>query len=75
MTIIYQNFMLPELKELQGFILIHAMTLILSWLRRAIFIGVDVVACGCIVHRTHNVLYAHKIAMYKEMTDKSIRVY
>lgn len=52
LTIVYQNFMLPKFNELRRLITIHAMTLVLSQLRRVVFIGVDVVACGRIIRRT-----------------------
>lgn len=41
------------------------MSLILSQLGKAVFIGVDAVACGCIIRRTHNLSYVHEIALYK----------
>lgn len=65
LTIIHCSFMLPNFRELKGLMSIHVSNLILSQLKRGISIGVNLVACSCIIRHTHNLSYTHEITMYK----------
>lgn len=63
---VQENFSMPEFEELRGVISIYALSMILSEFKRSSFTGVDPVACGCVLRRTHNLPCAHELAMYKE---------
>lgn len=60
---VHHNFIVPEFKELWDLISTHALNLF--QLKRAIFIGIDSVTCGCVVRHTYNLSCAHEITLYK----------
>ncbi|XP_057488525.1 protein FAR1-RELATED SEQUENCE 2-like [Actinidia eriantha] len=63
-----------EFKELWGRISASALDMILVEMKRASFVGCDVVVCGCVFRRTYGLPCAHEIADY--MRDgRSIPLY
>ena len=52
-------------KELRGFVSRNALNMIVCESKRADYIGLDPLACGCEVRRTHGIPCAHEIARYK----------
>ena len=54
-----------DFKQLRGFISQTALELIFEQSNRANFVGIDVVACGCVIRHTHGLPCAHEIAEYK----------
>ena len=65
LTIVQHQFKPAEFNHIQGFTSVTALNIILSELKRAISLGVDHSACGCIVRQTHDLPCAHEIAEYK----------
>ncbi|KAH9753465.1 protein FAR1-RELATED SEQUENCE [Citrus sinensis] len=65
LTVVQHQFKPTEFKHIRGFISITALNITLSELKRAISIGVDRSACGCVIRQTHGLPCAHEIAEYK----------
>lgn len=62
--VVQHNFKPSKFKELQGNISIKAMEIVLSKVKQANFVGVDISACGCVYRRTYGLPCAHEIAQY-----------
>ena len=65
LTIVQHQFKPAEFNHIRGFTSVTALNIILSELKRAISIGVDRSACGCVIRQTHGLPCAHEIAEYK----------
>ena len=61
---VQHNFTPKEFKELRGNVSKSALERILAESQRAQNIGIDILACGCSVKRTHGLPCAHEIAEY-----------
>ncbi|XP_052300876.1 PKS-NRPS hybrid synthetase cheA-like [Citrus sinensis] len=64
-TIVQYDFKPSVFKELRGFVSRNALNMIFCESKRADYIGLDPLACGCVVRRTHGIPCAHEIARYK----------
>lgn len=65
-TVVQQSFKLVEFKKLRGNVSISAMERILAETKHIGVVGVDSVACRCILRYTHGLPYAHEIAEYSK---------
>ncbi|XP_021817352.1 uncharacterized protein LOC110759580 isoform X1 [Prunus avium] len=64
-TVVQHNFKSSEFKYLRGVVSIFALEKVSSQSKLAASIGVDALACGCVIRRTHGLPCAHEIAEYK----------
>ncbi|XP_028113459.1 PKS-NRPS hybrid synthetase CHGG_01239-like [Camellia sinensis] len=64
LIVVQHNYTPVEFTELRGFISICSLDKILVESKRLNSVGIDVVACGCILRRTHGLPCAHEIAEY-----------
>lgn len=65
LMIVQHHFRREEFKNLRGLISAHAMNIVWNELKRIDMVGVDAVACGCIIRRTHGLPCGHELAEYK----------
>jgi len=65
LMIVQHHFRREEFKYLRGLISSHAMNTLWTESRRANSVGIDAVACGCILRRTHGLPCAHELAEYQ----------
>ena len=65
LTVVQHIYKAMEFRELKGFISISALYLIFTECKRVNSVGVDVLACGCRLRRTHGLPCAHEIAEYQ----------
>ncbi|KAL7171017.1 hypothetical protein ACSBR2_035806 [Camellia fascicularis] len=63
-TVVQHNSKSAQFKDLRGNVSIIALEMILAESKRASFVGIDIVTCGCVVRRTHGLPCVHKIADY-----------
>ncbi|KAL7236169.1 hypothetical protein ACSBR1_019437 [Camellia fascicularis] len=61
-TIVLHKFKPAQFKDLRGNVSIAALEMIFAEAKRAAVVGIDDVACGCVVRRTHGLPCAHEIA-------------
>ena len=54
-----------EFRYLRGLISTHAMNTVWTELKRANIVGVNAVACGCVIQWTHGLPCAHKLTEYQ----------
>ncbi|KAL9409227.1 hypothetical protein AB3S75_047588 [Citrus x aurantiifolia] len=64
-TTVQHDFKPSVFKELRGFVSRNALNMIFCESKRADYIGLDPLACGCVVRHTHGIPCAHEIARYK----------
>ncbi|XP_028122710.1 uncharacterized protein LOC114319847 [Camellia sinensis] len=64
LTTVQHQFKLSQFRELRGNVSICALEYVLAESKRANSVGIDVVACGCVLRRTHGLPCAHEIANY-----------
>ena len=63
-TIVQHGFKPSEFKELCGNISRNSLKQILAETKRSNLVGIDRIACGCILRSTHGLPCAHEIATY-----------
>lgn len=64
-TIVQYDFKPSVFKELRGFVSRNALNMIFCESKQADYIGLDPLACGCVVRCTHGIPCAHGITRYK----------
>ena len=64
LTVVQHQFKPSQFRELRGNVSISALEYLLVESKRANSIGIDVEACGCVLHHTHGLPCAHEITDY-----------